>query len=66
VQGTAVKAPAQSTATSQQVAAKKEARVLAFTGIDDAPTHLAVSLLGLGFASLFAAEGLRRRQVRND
>lgn len=41
-------------------------KALAFTGIDDAPTELAVSLLGLGFAAVFAAEGFRRRQARRD
>jgi len=41
-----------------------ESRVLAFTGVDDGPTKLAISLLGLGFAAILTGEGVRRRATR--
>jgi len=63
----AAPAPAPVEATTQQrVVATDKPVKLAFTGIDDAPTRLAASLLGLGLAALLAGEGLRRRQGRSD
>lgn len=41
-----------------------ETRVLAFTGSDDGPTKLAMSLFGLGIAALLTSEGVRRRAAR--
>jgi hypothetical protein len=56
--------PAPAAAPQARVGDEPVPVVLAFTGVEDGPTRIAISALGLGFAALLASEGLRRRATR--